>query len=202
MAIEYLVASPGRSGSVFACLVIAKALDMRVIAGNWRNFSLDRPTVLHSHEAKLQIHKDVCVVQVHRKDVFAQVISAIIAEQYNEWASYDPVGKQPFVADIDTFYDKYTWHKKWHQAFEHYTQYTNVQHVWFEDFIGDAEKLCALLNIPTKPNLPKSQKSPYGHERILNIDQLQQEYQRLEQDQELQQRAIYEFNWEDLKLNE
>jgi len=200
MPIKYLVASPGRSGSVFVSWVMAKSLNLQPIYSDWRKLTVDQPAVLHSHEAKLQLDKDVTVIQVHRRDVFAQVISAIIAEEYNEWRVYQVTDKQPFVADIDKFYDKYVWHKKWHQAFEYYTQYTNVQHVWFEDFIGNAERLCDLLNIPKKDDLPKSQKSPYNQNYILNIEQLKQEFRRLENDTHLQQCAIQEFNWDDLKL--
>lgn len=200
MTIQYLVASPGRSGSIFACSVVARAMHLYPIYGNWRNLPLVRPSVLHSHEAKLQLNPDVKVIQVHRRNVFAQIISAMIAEEYNQWSNYDATNKKPFVANIDQFFDKYIWHKKWHQAFEHYTQYKNVQHVWFEDFIGNAEKLCTLLNIPQTSNLPHSKKSPFGEHYISNIERLKKEFNHLENDTSLQQSAVEKFNWDDLKL--
>jgi hypothetical protein len=200
MGVKYLVASPGRSGSIFVTMTIAKSLRLQsVFSLSTENINSAVSIVRHTHDATLQLpNHDIVVVQPYRCNLFKELVSAVISETYNEWSDNSYTGnREPFVCDLDLFRIKYIWHKKWHQAFEHYTVYSNRVYLCFEDFIGNSSAVCKALDIPTC-NL-KTQKSPYSENNILNIDQLQQEFDILEKDQTIQTAPIENFTWVDLK---
>lgn len=196
MGVRYLVASPGRSGSIFVTVTIAKSLQLTpVFSWPQENTNDHTPLVLHSHNAKLQLPDDnIVVVQPYRRNLFKELVSAVIGETYNEWSdeSYSGQGA-PFVCDINLFRTKYAWHKKWRQAFEYYTSYTNRVYLCFEDFIGNSLAVCESLGIPKVYHTSK--KSPYSENTILNIDQLRLEFEKLEQDQELQNESVEKISW-------
>jgi len=197
MSLQYIVASPGRSGSVFTTMVIAKSLKLLPLFDSKQIATVNSPSILHTHEAHFQANKDITVVCVQRKNIFNEIVSAIIAEHYREWYAYTSNG-DPFVVDRDMFEVKYIWHKWWHKAFDHYTTYTNKTYVTFEDFIGNSQKLCNLLNIPevnyqSEPSLKKP------HECILNFDQLPEMFDWFENNPEFQNPDITNYNWVDLK---
>jgi len=179
MSVKYLVCSPGRSGSIFVTLAIARSLGLRAVFSNQTPLiNTDNPIVYHSHDAQLQLpDQDIHVVHVSRRDLFNEIISAVICEQYNEWFNYSGHG-QPFVADLLTFENKYWWHKNWHRAHHELTRYQNRHYLNFEDFIGRSEVICQSLNIPVVQI--KTQKSPYSFSNILNIQELSQRFVELE----------------------
>jgi hypothetical protein len=179
MSVKYLVCSPGRSGSIFVTLAIARSLGLRSVFSNQEPLpNTDKPIVYHSHDAQLQLpDQDIQVVHVSRHDLFNEIISAVICEQYNEWFRYSGQG-QPFVADLLTFENKYRWHKNWHRAHHELTQYQNRHYLKFEDFIGRSEVVCQSLNIPVVQI--RTQKSPYSASNILNIQELSQRFAELE----------------------
>jgi hypothetical protein len=200
MNIKYLVASPGRSGSIFVTATIAKSLNYRAMfSPAQQNINLNTPMVRHTHDATLQLpDNEIIVVQPYRQNLFRELISAVIAETYNEWSDSSYTGNgTPFVCDLEMFTNKYVWHKKWHQAFEYYTVYSRRIHLCFEEFIGNSAAVCQALDIPVVDLATK--KSPYSENNILNVDQLQQEFEKLEQDQELQNAPIENFIWKNLK---
>lgn len=178
MAVKYLVCSPGRSGSIFVTLTIAHSLGIRPIMSNKSPLPVnDIPVVYHSHDAQLQLDPDVPVLHVTRNDVFAEIISAVISEQYNEWAQYSG-NKPPFVADVAMFENKYYWHKYWHHAHRALTHYNNRRVLVFEEFIGNSQLLCDQLGIPRVHY--KTEKSPYSQNNILNIAELREKFAQLE----------------------
>lgn len=188
MTVKYLVCSAGRSGSIFVALTIAQSLHMRLVMSNQEPLpNTNEPIVYHSHDAQLQLpdQPDLQVIHVTRNDLFSEIVSAVICEQYNEWFRYSGNG-QPFVADLDIFEQKYNWHKNWHRAHHALTHYTNRHYLKFEDFIGRSEVICQQLNIPSV--ITRTKKSPYSSKNILNIDQLTQRFNELEAaiDQEIQ----------------
>jgi hypothetical protein len=178
MTIKYMVCSPGRSGSIFVATTIAKSLRIRPVMSNQESLPFSKsPIVYHSHDAQLQLDLDIPVLHVMRKNLYAEIISAIICEQYNEWTVYTG-NKPPFVADLEIFEQKYIWHKYWHQAHRALTQYHNRQVLVFEDFIGRSEIVCSQLNIPLVSM--QTNKSPYSEQNILNIDELKEKFNKLE----------------------
>jgi hypothetical protein len=179
MTVKYLVASAGRSGSIFVALTIAQSLRLRLVMSNQEPLpDTDEPIVYHSHDAQLQLpDQDLQVVHVTRDGVFGEIISAVICEQYNEWSRYSGKG-QPFVADLDVFEQKYNWHKNWHRAHHTLTKYKNRHYLKFEDFIGRSDVVCKQLNIPLV--ITRTQKSPYSSKNILNLEQLTQRFVELE----------------------
>jgi len=199
MIIKYIIASPGRSGSIFTANVISKSLGYPIIFANHKKtLENTAPVILHTHDATFQIpDNNLIVVQPYRRDIFKELISAVIAEKYKEWFTYSN-NQQPFIVDLPTFRNKYQWHKHWHRAFEHYTKYKHRKYLCFEDFIGDSIKICKYLDIP--PVTYCSDKSPYNKQQILNFDELQQEFISLELNPYLQNEPIETQNWTDRKV--
>jgi hypothetical protein len=180
MTVKYLVCSPGRSGSIFVALTISLSLGVKTVMSNQEPLpDTSQPLVYHSHDAQLQLpDHDIQVVHVTRRNLFGEITSAIICEQYNEWFNYSGQGL-PFVADLNMFEEKYNWHKYWHHAHQSLTQYQNRHYLTFEDFIGRSEVICSELNIPIVKNV-RTQKSPYSSSNILNIHELLQKFLQLE----------------------
>jgi hypothetical protein len=197
MNLKYVVASPGRSGSVFTTLVIANSLKQTALFNDNEITNINSPSILHTHNAHLQVDKTIPVICVQRKNLFNEIISAVIAEHYQEWNTYTNTG-EPFVVDADLFETKYIWHKWWHRAFNHYTDYTNKTYLIFEDFIGNSQRLCNILNIPevnyqSQPSIRKPS------ECILNLNHLQERFTMLENNSEFQASDITKYDWVDLK---
>jgi hypothetical protein len=196
MQIKYIIASPGRSGSIFVANTISRSLGYTVIyASHTTVLENNMPPIYHTHDATFQIpDNNLIVVQPYRKDIFKEIISAVIAEKYNEWFVYSNK-QEPFVVDLETFKNKYQWHKNWHRAFEHYTRYKYRKYLCFEDFIGNSIKICNYLGIPEVKY--HSEKSPYTTQQILNFDELQEEFIKLELNPYLQNEPIETQNWTD-----
>jgi hypothetical protein len=178
-------------------MVIAKSLNLTPLFESKKVLTVDRPAVLHTQDARFQANKDIPVICVQRKNLFNEVISAVIAEHYQEWNTYTTVG-DPFVADLNVLEQKYIWHKWWHKAFNHYTIYTNKTYITFEDFIGNSQQLCNILSIPeinyqSQPALRKP------HECILNFDQLIETFNLYENNLQFQNSDIKTYDWFDLK---
>jgi len=195
--LKYIVASPGRSGSVFTTLVIAKSLKLNVLFDDKELINIDSPSILHTHNAHFQTDKNIPVICVQRKNLFNEIISAVIAEHYQEWNTYTSTG-EPFVVDAELFETKYIWHKWWHDAFNYYTDYVNKTYILFEDFIGNSQYLCNALNIPNVSYQScASIRKP--SEYILNLDYLKEQFDIFENDSTFQNLDITKYNWIDLK---
>lgn len=198
MNIKYMVASPGRSGSIFITLAVSRSLGLMPVFDNQGfDTSSTRSMILHTHDAMLQLPNDPVVICPSRDNLFKEVCSAVIAEHYNEWYDYTD-NHQPFVADLDQFDVKYIWHKRWLEAFEHYTKYTNKIYLKFEEFIGNSVKLCQLLGIPPVEYVSKP--SPRRPEQcIINFQQIKDRFVELESDLALKQIPVEYYNWKDHK---
>lgn len=197
---NYLIASPGRSGSIFVTQTIGQSLKRstqyshRLSADN-----LPQSFIYHTHDATLQLpDHDLTVIQPQRKDLFAEIVSALIAEHYNQWTEYTPE-QTPFVADLDMCYDKYVWHKYWHKAFETLTRYQHRIYLTFEQFIGRSAVVCKALGIPSVDLV--TQKSPHSVKNILNIEQVKSLFDKLENDRLLHARSVTDFDWQDHKTD-
>jgi len=178
MAVKYIVGSPGRSGSIFVALTIAKSLGIRAVMSNQEPMPQSSNLIVyHSHDAQLQLNSDIPVLHVMRKNLYAEIISAMVCEQYNEWAFYTG-NKPPFVADLEMFEQKYFWHKYWHQAHRELTHYTNRKILVFEDFIGHSEILCDQLEI-SRIKI-QTNKNLYSENNILNANELKEKFDELE----------------------
>jgi hypothetical protein len=196
--LKFVVASPGRCGSVFTTMVLCKSLNLLpLFTNNTERIVTNKPFVMHLHDATWLIPDHVRIVCPRRRNLLKETLSAVISEQFQEWNNY--TGQHsPFLADIEMFEIKYIWHKKWFKAFDHYQKNQDKTFIYFEDFIGNSENLCGLLNIPTVTI--QSQKSPYDpYQYILNIKELEKKFLELEQDQKLQNTPIDCFDWSDKK---
>jgi hypothetical protein len=198
--LKYVVASPGRTGSVFTTLVIAKSLKLNKLFDDRDLINLNSPSILHTHNAHCQVDKNIPVVCVQRKNLFNEVISAVIAEHYQEWNTYTNTG-EPFEVDAELFETKYIWHKWWHKAFNHYTDYTNKTYIMFEDFIGNSRYLCNLLNIPIV-DFQSCASIRKPSECILNFEHLKEQFDIFENNLEFQSSDITTYNWIDLKKHD
>jgi hypothetical protein len=182
MNIKYLVASPGRTGSIFVAHTIAQSLGYKVVFDN--NLLItpapknNIPVIYHSHDVTLQFDEDIIVIQPYRKNIFNAIVSAVISEEYREWNNYTG-NKQPFVADLEIFKEQYIWHRYWDKMFTRSTKYNNRINLCFDDFIGDSQKVCLSLNIPLTSYT--SIISPYKN-NVLNITELEEYYKQLEQE--------------------
>lgn len=178
MSVAYIVGSPGRSGSIFVALTIAKSLKIRAVMSNQEALVENSvPVVYHTHDAQRQLNFDTPMLHIVRRDLFAEIISATVCEEYNEWFHYSG-NKPPFVADPEVFEQKYHWHKYWHQAHRALTHYTNRQELIFEEFIGRSEVVCDTLGIPRVS--VTTNKNPYSAANILNINELRDKFDQLE----------------------
>lgn len=182
MNIKYLIASPGRTGSIFVAHTIARSLGYEVVFDS--NLLItpapenNTPVVYHSHDATLQFDKDIIVIQPYRKNIFNAIISAVISEEYREWNIYTG-NKLPFVADLEIFKEQYIWHRYWNKMFTQSTKYNNRINLCFDDFIGDSQKICSSLNIPLTSYT--STMSPYKN-NVLNVIELEEYYKQLEKE--------------------
>jgi hypothetical protein len=54
MSLQYIVASPGRSGSVFTTLVVTKSLKLTALFDDKQSLHINSPAILHTHNAHFQ----------------------------------------------------------------------------------------------------------------------------------------------------
>lgn len=182
MNVKYLVASPGRTGSIFVANTIATSLNYTIVFDS--NLLLtpapqdNRPLVYHSHDATLQLNDEIIVIQPYRRNIFNAITSAVISEKYREWHNYTG-NQQPFNADLTVFKEQYIWHKYWGQMFDQSTNYIHKVKLCFDEFVGNSSTICNSLNIPLVHYV--STKSPYKNS-IINIDELVEYYNELEKE--------------------
>lgn len=194
MSLQYIVASPGRAGSVFTTLVISNSLKLTPLF-DVGLVSNETQSVLHTHDPCFQADKNIPVICTQRKNLFDQIISSYMANQYQEWYQYTDNGDS-FVADINIFEKKYTWYKFWNRAFDTHTTYLNKTYITFEDFIGNSRKLCNILNIP-EIDFQSQQSMRNPQEYILNYSQLKEKFDLIENDLHIQTTNNEIYNWAD-----
>jgi hypothetical protein len=132
----YIVAGPGRTGSSLIAAELGQALGVPVLTDSTINRITADCCVVHTHNPRLQLDPDACVIVSHRRNLFDTIVSSCIASHYNEWTVYTS-DQTPFQVALDDFENRYIWTKRWYEAFDTYTQYNNKTTVEYEKFIAD-----------------------------------------------------------------
>ena len=196
MKVQYLVAGPGRTGSVLVAILLSKATGFRMVTDiTPRKAEIDATVIYHSHIATIQLPEDVVVVCPVRTNLFDTVLSAVIAEHNDEWSSYSGY-MEPIKVDFESIERKYIWSKRWQEAFSYYTRYKNKIYLDFDQFTQDPSVVYTAtgLTAPDNISLPTT-KSPYGKHNILNFDEMKYFFNKLEADTAINSCAITEFDW-------
>ena len=192
---KYLVVGPGRTGSTFLIKYLTKLAN--VLSSN----DQEKIEVWQTHDPKLQLDHNNVIIMSRRKDLWAAIISSILANHYGEWVNYT---NQPgtFVADLDDFENRYVWQCRWHEAFEYYTSYNHRINIYFEDFVSNPLHINEKLNLPLISIPAQTQPSPYKEDRIENLEELKSRFLYLENDWETHNFPIHmrEWDWNGLRL--
>lgn len=182
----YLVAGPGRTGSVF--LYNYLKILCRQIAGP------QTIMIEQTHDATLQLAYETVVIHCRRKDLFEHTLSSVIAQYTNEWTVYT---HETVSLDIDLkdFESKYLWNLRWFEAFEHFTRYHIRIDLYFEDFIKNPKLINQTLGLPVREIIPPTQQRPRGTHVVNNLHELKDFFQKLEKNQYLHSFPIEERDW-------
>lgn len=139
---------------------------------------------MQTHDPKLQLDSDIPVILVKRRDLFKQTISGVLANHYQEWTEYTNKDGT-FVADKNIFANKYIWNIRWFEAFNHYTTYKSKTEIFFEDILQNLLLINHAANLPHQEIELKSEKSPYGLDRIENLSEIKEFFNQLENDKKI-----------------
>lgn len=200
MTVKYLVASPGRSGSLYVARAISRSTGLRIISDAETHKDVTTPVIYHTHHATLQLaDDDLTVVCCTRKDLYATTISAIIGEVSNEWGKYTG-NQKPFTVSRDMVEQKYVWNRWWQQQFDTLNTYKNKVYLGFEEFTKNPNVIFDTLNIPAV-DVPVI-KSPYTEQHIVNIDEVKQWIGEIEKDPTLEDFALNTFQWHNGKVDD
>jgi len=192
----YTIFSPGRTGShIILEMLAGTPFNKGGLAdayGLWlpmnekecRQHIKDQNVVIHLHDINLIKDLDPATVTLIislRKDVFAQLMSVIVANIVNEWSGKDYSSKvvEPTVIDklkfINLLKSKRSWDHK-----VNLSVYKKVVTIYYEDLIDQGAKFLAdELGLEyNELRVGKvHQKSPYFFKNIiLNWEELYQEY--------------------------
>ena len=196
MKVQYLVAGPGRTGSVLVATLLSKATGFRMVTDiTPSKTEIDATVIYHSHIATMQLPEDVVVVCPVRANLFDTVLSAVIAEHTAEWSQYSG-NIDPINIDFESVERKYIWCKRWQEAFSYYTHYKNKIYLDFDQFTQDPSVIYTATGLPVPSNITlPTTKSPYGTHNILNFDEMKYFFNKLENDVPINSCDITEFDW-------
>lgn len=201
MTVKYLVASPGRSGSLYVARAISRSTGLRIISDAENYKTITSPVVYHTHHATLQLEdsEDLTVVCCTRSNLYATTISAIIGEISNEWGNYTG-NQKPFNISRDTVEQKYVWNRWWQHQFDALNTYKNKIYLEFEEFTKNPNLIFDTLGIPVA-DVPVI-KSPYTEQHIINIEEVKQWISEFENDPMLEDFALNTFQWHNGKVDD
>ena len=192
----YTIFSPGRTGSHIILemlagttfnkggLADAYGLWLPVNEKECQQYIKDQNVVVHLHDINLIKDLDpttITLIISLRKNLFAQVMSKIVASTVNEWSGKDYSNKvvEPIVFDKLKFINLLKSMRNWNDKVD-LSVYKKVVTIYYEDLIDQgAEFLANKLNLEyNKLRVGRVyQKSPYSFKDIiLNWEELYQEY--------------------------
>jgi hypothetical protein len=180
----YLIASPGRTGSVFLLNYLKKTFSILQI----------NDQIEFTHDATLQLPENTIVICARRRDLWRQTLSAVIAQYTNEWTRYSDSSDIFEIAPED-FENKYVWNLRWFDAFNHYTNYSKKIDLYFEDFIQQPSHINLTLSFPHINIDLTSESSPYRETKIKNLDTIKNLFVQLEKNVHLHNFPVEERNW-------
>lgn len=181
---NYLIASPGRTGSVFLLNYLKKTFS--ILKTNDR--------IEATHDATLQLSEDTIVICARRRDLWRQTLSAVIAQYTNEWTTYSN-SLDTLKITLEDFENKYVWNLRWFDAFNHYTKYSKKIDLYFEDFIQQPSHINLKLMLPNIDIDVASEFSPYRETKIKNLNIIRDFFVELEKNVHLRTFPIEERNW-------
>ena len=196
MKVKYLVAGPGRTGSVLIATLLSKATGFRIVTDiTPHKDEIASPVIYHSHIATIQLSEDVITVCPIRTNLFDSILSSVIAEHTAEWFHYSGV-TELIKVDFDLVEKKYIWCKRWQEAFSYYTHYKNKIYLDFNQFTEDPAVVFKAVGLLPPENITlTTKKSPYGKHNILNFEELEYFFKKLECDTIINSCPITEFDW-------
>ena len=184
MVKNYLIASPGRTGSVFLLNYLKKIFSILKINNR----------IEATHDATLQMSEDTIVICSRRKDLWRQTLSAVIAQYTNEWTTYSN-SLDTFEIILEDFENKYVWNLRWFDAFNHYTRYSKKIDLYFEDFIQQPSHINLKLELPNIDIDFAYESSPYRETKIKNLYIIKDFFLQLEKNVHLHTFPVEERNW-------
>lgn len=181
----YLIASPGRTGSMFLKNYLENALGALDLSNQ----------ISATHDATLQLPSDTMVICSRRRDLWQQTLSAVIAQYFGEWTEYSNRSDRISIR-FEDFENKYVWNLRWFEAFDYYTSYPTKIDIFYEDFIRDPGLLNRCLGLPEIPIQTSTFASPYRSDRVENLQELKDFFCSLEQNTYLQSFPVHERCWQ------
>jgi hypothetical protein len=199
MSDTYIIFSPGRTGSHIILEMLTGASftkgGLADAYGYWlplnekeyQQHIKDQNVVIHLHDVNLIKDLDPAAITLIislRRDVFAQVMSLIVAGVVDEWSGKDYSNKpvDPVTIDPSKFINALIFMLNW-QNRVNLSNYKKVVTIYYEDLIGQgAEFLARELNLEYVESRVGQvyQKSPYSYKNIiLNWEELYQEYLKI-----------------------
>jgi len=185
MTKKYLIASPGRTGSVSLSAYIKKLFEILEIDSQ----------IYGTHDATLQMSEDTVVICSRRRDRWQHTVSSVIAQSTNQWTSYQDQNNR-FKVKLEDFENKYVWNLRWFDAFEYYTRYTHKIDLFFEEWIHDMSLINQSLGLSRQVVVDcKFNVSPYKPDLIENLDHLKTFFLELENNKHLHSFPVEQRTW-------
>ncbi len=183
----FLVAGPGRTGSVF----LFEYLKTLFAQSNLRKRI---HSIKQTHNATLQLPYETVVIQCRRKNLFEHTLSSVIAQYTNEWTEYSQQSVSLHI-DLRDFESKYLWNLRWFEAFEHFTSYKHRVNLYFEDFITNPGLINRSLDLPLSDIVSRTRARPRALHTVTNLTELQNFFQELQADPGRHNFPIEQRDW-------
>ena len=154
----FVVYSPARTGS-------------SLIVGNLEKY-FGVPAV-HTHDFAWTPPDDTytCIIS-RRAPLIDSVLSVIMAEYTDEYATYTNKEIEPFNVHTGKFTTLYSIHRDFYNSIDR-TQFKNVVEIEYDQLMNDPHYLFAQLGINEQTRYDIRQRSPYNYYKLFtNIDEL------------------------------
>ena len=189
----YLVAGPGRTGSIWLSEIIKYQLGTSQVYHLHTGLPLltamlnDSAAVVHTHD-KFFIQNNgippesVTLILSRRRNSFEWILSHYIAQHTREYGNYSSKEVTPIELNLRLFKLKFLFRDYWYKG--HATlPYASISTVYYEDMVSATSYVSLLQNvIPSPIEYPAVDfsygKSPYNYKNIIsNWEELHEWYQ-------------------------
>lgn len=192
----YVIYSPGRTGSHIILEVLAGPPELPGGLCNtipyWNelpgNFDVSTHRVIHTHSLDVIDYlklapKNITLILSQRRDIFAQIMSSLVARITNEWSGKEYSNKTVTAKSIPIrqFVSMFNSVKLWPGDITKYGPFKQIVTIYYEDIVGSnkAQHIAETLGIEYVESSVGTvyQKSPYSYKDcILNWEELYQEF--------------------------
>lgn len=172
-----VVLSPGRTGSQLIAHNISKYFSAPIESWNGTVAAATGrekqvvTKVIHTHgRHPIYHHQDCILIKSCRRDLFAAICSALIAETVAEYSVYTDAIYHPFAVGCSEFSQKYQYYTTFFDTIDQ-SQFASVTEVYYEDLIRTPTILVNDIDVPIDLTiLHKSPRTPAS--MILNYSEL------------------------------